>query len=658
MDREGERARVLGAVARWDEGSRPLCAALSGLGGCGKTELAFDLARALEDDYPDGVLYVDLDTLRRDGAVDMADAVGALLRFLDVTPEWLERSYADLCRQYWDRTRGARLVVIVDNARYGAEVVPLLPASGGSLLIVTSHGPLYDMDGRVDVEVPVDPLPERYARELLRRVAAPDDPRLAAEPEAADGLLRLCSGLPPALYVAARWMRRHSRRPLSRLLAELTAEMRERGLPEVERVWDAAYRELSPDAALLYRLLADAPGGSCSAEAAAALLGRGRDAADGALEELTAAGLLDARDERVRLSELLRAHARRRARTDADGREADAALRRIVRWYLRQAQRADAVAAGRRMVLAAPEPAQPGAPDVPFEDVPFEDVLGEDEDARRARRAARWLDAERHALYACVRLAYGHGLDAEAWALCEPLWTHYLDHPDYPDVTEAFRTAVAAAQRAGDVRALIRMRCQLARPLWEQQLFAEAAGETEQALAATSALGDAAGDRKLGASVREFHGMLHSARGDWAAAAAAFAGAREVHREIGNAYGVMLQTYRLGEAMAALGDLREAAGLLEQAHAAAVEQRRARMSARTGFALGGVLLRLGRPGEARVLYEAALAGARDRGSEYDEARVLDALAALADQTGNEPEAAGHRAAARAIRVRNGGLVRS
>ncbi|AXK34954.1 hypothetical protein DVA86_22225 [Streptomyces armeniacus] len=642
VDRDDEQARAFRAVAEWGERSRPLCLALNGLGGAGKTELAFRIARGLRDRYPDGVLYEDLDDYRRDGAVETADVLGQLLRALGVPSELLAPSFAARRKQWWELTEQKRLAVVIDNARYGTEVLPLLPASGASLAIVVSHGPLYDLESGAAIELPLSPLDEPYVADLLRRVA--DDGRLAAEPDAADGLVRLCSGLPAAVHVAGRWIRRHHIRPLSRLLGELTAEFDEQGLPVVEKVWDAAYRSLGPDAARLYRLLATAPGSGVGREGAAALLGRGQDPADTALEELDGAGLLVWRERRIRLPDLLRAHARRRAREDGGETEAADGRRRALRWILRQAQRADVTAAGPRMTLAAEEPPQQGAPDVPF--------------AGKAG-AVRWLEAERHALFDSVRTAYAYGLDAEAWALCEPLWTLFLDHPHYADVIDAFRTGLAAAQRAGHPRAALRMRCMLARPLWEQGLLDDAEREVEQALDAVRALAVPeeqpvrALDRKLGASALEARGMLRTARGQWAEAAADFDASRRVHEEIGNAYGALLQTYRLGEAMAALGELTRAAELLTRAHASAADQGRARMTARTGLALGGVRQRLGHHGAARALYEASLAGARERGSEREELRSLDALTALAEETGDAAGAAAHRAAAQTVRARNG-----
>jgi tetratricopeptide (TPR) repeat protein len=748
VDREEEQARAVRAVAEWDGRDRPLCLAFSGFAGLGKTELVFRLARRLGDRYPDGILYVNLDDLRQDGAVDGVDALGELLAGLGVDPALRPPTQRARAKQYWTLTRDRRLLVLIDNARYGSEVVPLLPASGAAAVIVTSHGPLHDLEAGGGLELTLAPLPDERAVELLALTAASadaPDPRLAADPAAAVRLARICSGVPAALHVAGQLLRRHRGRPLGRVLARLGGEL-EKGLPMVERVWDAAYHDLGADARRLYRLLAVLPGGTFTPAAATALLGRGADTGEDALDELRAAGLLDTRDtrgaeERFRLPDLLRAHARRRADaearatgagaddgdgfgTDAFGSEGSGAAAfgdegfgnegfegggfgewaeapggpaadspgtageaaegaaRIVRWYLRQAQRADRLLAGRRMTLAAEEPELPGAPDVMFGadgsawagSGAADDAVagagggggagpgaaasaggsaGAGAGAAAKRAAARWLESERHALFGSVATAHGLGLDTVAWALCEPLWTHFLDHRHYADVTDAFRTGVAAAQRSGDVRALIRMRCQLARPLWEQGHHDEAAEQIRQALTACAALGESKEERKLAASTAEFAGMARSARGDWAGAAEQFAASREVHRAIGNDYGVRLQTYRLGEARAALRDWAGAERSLTEARGGFMELGRDRLAARAGFALGTVLRATGRATEARPLYETALATARDRGAGAEELRVLDELAALAAETGDDAAAAKHRSEAEEIRRRNG-----
>jgi tetratricopeptide (TPR) repeat protein len=638
-DRETEQSRALQVIEdRPDTHSGPTVLLFSGFAGVGKTTLGFQVARRVRDSFPDGVLYLDLDDHRaRDGGADLTDALGELLRDLGVMPSWLEQSYAARQKQYWSRTQGRRLVVILDNVRYGVEAEPLLPASAGSVAVVISHGRLHDIEGSATLELPLAPLEETYAVRLLHRIIV-DDPRLTEEPQAVAELARLCGGLPAALHVAAQWVRKHRRRRLPRLLEELTAELYGKGVAVVEAVWNAAYGDLGADAARLYRLLAVAPGPSITPDAAAALLGTGRDAADDALDELeTASLLLRGEGDRLRMHDLLRAHARRCADRGGDGAEIPEARRRIVRWHLRQAQRADELAAGKRMTLGeAVGPLPYGA------DVPFADKHG----------ALHWLEAERLALRDCVHIAYAHGLDAEAWALCEPLWTHFLDHPHHIDTIEAFRIGLDAAVRAGHIPAMVRMRCQLARPLWEQERYDEATAEAEQALSAAQALGESDDHRKLTASAIEFRGKVLSEQGDWAGAAPYFERSRQIHVEIGNAYGVLLQTYLLGRSAAGTGAFDEAATLLAQAHEMARDQQRERLTSRTGFELGRVLQRLGRTGEARELYESALAGAGQRGSTYDETRVHEALAALAEQTGDATTAERHREAARAIRDRS------
>lgn len=213
-NRQAEQDRVIRAVAEHTADEGPLLVALTGIGGIGKTALGYQLARRFADRFPDGVLHVDLDDLRRDGVVDIADAVGGMLTALGVSPEWLERSAAGRSKQYWSHTRDKRLVVLVDNARFGSEVRAFLPASGRSLVILASQSPLYDLDGTAAVEVAVGPLSLDDAVRLLGNIV--EDPRLQAEPDAAAELARGCGGLPAALQVAGQWVRKyHAAEPVS-----------------------------------------------------------------------------------------------------------------------------------------------------------------------------------------------------------------------------------------------------------------------------------------------------------------------------------------------------------------------------------------------------------------------------------------------------------
>ncbi|MER7877641.1 NB-ARC domain-containing protein [Streptomyces solisilvae] len=658
VNRDDERERALRAVTEWRGRSRPLVLALSGPGGLGKTELAVLIARTLGERYPfmDGVLSVDLDNFRVDGVLDPGDVLSQLLNSLDVLPDQVRAQYAARCRQYWNKTSNAKLVLLMDNARYASEVVPLLPASGASVVIITSHGPLHDFEAGAAVDLVLPPLDEWAATELLELIVR--DHRLAADPEAARAVIRLCGGLPAALHVAGRWVRTHRLRPLNRLLADLQAELEEKGVSGVERIWDTVYTDLSRQAALLYRLLAHHPGETFTLHSATAMSGLGLEDCQDALEELDRAGLLDLRPlslteaGQMRLPGPLRAHALRRSRRETSEGEVAEAQIRLVRWFVRQAQLADRFAAGRRLTVVDLFDPVPGVPDVPLADP---EGVGDDEArAERVARAVRWLEEERHVLFACSRLAHGRGMDTEVVALSEPAWTHALDHPHQSEVVEVFRRAVDSAVRhGGNAGWLVRTRCQLARPLWESGELSEAQEQIDSAMSALELLGNSKRERKLAASAVEHCGMLKGARGEWNAALADFTASRDMHRAIPNSYGALLQTYRMGEASAKVGDLEMAHGLLSEAHAGFMAKKRERLIGRSAFALAGVLYRLGRMDEARELYQQSLGQADKRRSGFDLARVHDALAELETAQGQLLEAEEHRAAAQTFRRRNG-----
>ncbi|MBO8192383.1 tetratricopeptide repeat protein [Streptomyces oryzae] len=654
-DRDTERADIARALVQRRGRSdvvRPLVVAVSGIGGVGKSALGLRLAHETYRERGCGALYVDLDDVRREGAVAPGDVLAVLLRGLGVYEPWLAKDFAGRRRQYEQHTTDRELVVVLDNVAYTSEVEPLLPVSSESVAIVISRRRLDGLLGAL--EVPLGPLPGQAAEGLLHSVL--EGTRPAGGPGTVAEIARLCGGLPAALHVAGRYLRTHRRRPPERLVAALRTELDEEGLPVVEAVWDAAYRELSAPAARLYRLLAEHPGPTFTAASAAALLGTtDPDTVYDALGELEDANLVavwqregegDGAAERLRMHDLLRAHAQRRARDDSDPAEAAAAVRRVVRWYRRQLQEADKLLTGSRMRFATAVLPLPYAPDVAFGD--------------RAE-AARWMRAEESALYACVHLARGHGergdpeSDADAWGLCESLWTHFKDHQHHAEAIDAFRAGLAAAQRAENLAAQARMRCQLANALWEVGDLAEARTMMDHAVEAAAAL---PGEPKLRASTLEFRGLLHRAEGDLASAVEQFTASRRIHEEIPNPYGVLLQSYLLGKTLIDQGDPQGAAEELERAHDMAVEQDRERMIGRTAYELARALCRLDAASDdARVgaLYERALASARTRGADHDEAAALHALADFAE-AGEDETAAAHRARALAIEARAGGVV--
>ncbi|MFF3752209.1 NB-ARC domain-containing protein [Streptomyces sp. NPDC002018] len=622
--------RELAEHVRSARSVRPLTVVLSGVSGIGKTALAVRLAHDLEEH---GLLpfYVDLDEWRTAGAVDLPAVLRHLLGWLTPAGSELPRERRALEDRYRARTRDARLALVLDNVWSADEITTLLPVSAESVVLVASQERLSALESRGALGLALEPLSPEHASEVLRQIVTRARPDASAQ--ALARLARLCAGFPIALHTAGKLLCTHPSRRMERIVDDLTEDLYAKGLPVVEAVWNAAYTTLVPPAARLYRLMPHHPGYDISLDAATALLGTGPDDGEDGFDALTNAGLLalSPRAGRRRMHGLLRAHALRCAGRHDDPSETEEGLRRLLVWYRRQAERADRAIAPHRMRVAEPVEELPYASDVPF---------------ASAAEAGAWLDAERKALYGWVRIASDLGEDTHAWSLCEPLWKHYEDHDNHEDALRAFETGRECAQRDGAAEALIRMRCQLAQPLWKAGRAADAERETRQAVLSAETV---VPGTRLHASALEFRGKYLAWRGQPDQAVTHFRRSRDIHLAIGNPYGVLLQGFLLGRTLRAAGRPAEAEAELETARRLAVEQDRVRVIGRATAELARVHRALGRTERAVAAYEEALAHERARGSVHDQIALHDELAALMEEAGDTEAAGRHRARAGELR---------
>jgi transcriptional regulator with XRE-family HTH domain len=256
--------------------------AIDGMGGVGKTALALHAAHRLAERFPDGQLFLDLYGFTRERPPrDPVDALAELLGALGVPPGRIPAQQQARAALYRERLAGTRTLVVLDNAWDEAQVRPLLPASTGCLVLVTSRKRLKALDDAVPL--PLDVLPPGEAVALLRRSAH-------ARPEPADDaqwerVAELCGRLPLALVIAGAVLRTGGKawnlaRLIDRLaprraggeLAGYTDETR-----SVAAVFDLSYQRLSDHEQLLFRSLGLSPGPEIDAYAAAALLDTDRD---------------------------------------------------------------------------------------------------------------------------------------------------------------------------------------------------------------------------------------------------------------------------------------------------------------------------------------------------------------------------------------------
>ena len=157
--------------------------------------------------------------------------------------------------------------------------------------------------------------------------------RAAAEPGAVDRDRRLCACLPLALAVAAARAAARPGFPLAALAAELAdsagrLDALDAGDPgsSVRAVFSWSYRQLSGEAARMFRLLGLHPGPDISVPAAASLAAIAEADARRLLRELARAHLIAEHvPGRYAFHDLLRAYAAEQARhadSDTDRREA------------------------------------------------------------------------------------------------------------------------------------------------------------------------------------------------------------------------------------------------------------------------------------------------------------------------------------------------
>ncbi|MFJ3671361.1 BTAD domain-containing putative transcriptional regulator [Streptomyces sp. NPDC090106] len=271
----------------------PTIVTLTGMPGVGKTALAVHAAHRLAAAFPDGRLHLDLQGLTpHSGPPTLAEALRHLLLTLgtpaaDVPDDLDGRLIA------WRRAvAGRRVLMILDGVMDTATVRPLLPGTGGCLVVVTSRTVIGNLDGAVPIHL--GPLSEEEAVGLLGSIIGTH--RIADTAEARD-LAAVCGRLPLALRIMGT--RLNSRRAWS--LAQAVGRLRRHDLRlreltladrSVATGIGQCYRGLSPAQQRMLLALRAAPTGSIDERTAARLAGVSAAEAEDALEGLVDACLL------------------------------------------------------------------------------------------------------------------------------------------------------------------------------------------------------------------------------------------------------------------------------------------------------------------------------------------------------------------------------
>jgi tetratricopeptide (TPR) repeat protein/transcriptional regulator with XRE-family HTH domain len=614
-----------GEPAARGQSSGVVISAIAGAAGVGKTALALHWAHRARERFGDGQLYVNLHGYAQGLPLSPLQALAQLLGALGVEADKIPVEVDQAAALYRSLLSERRMLVVLDNARDAEQVRPLVPGSPTCVLVVTSRsqlGGLVASHGARRLEV--DVLTPDEAVSLLAWIVGRD--RVDAEPRAAVELAQACGHLPLALRIAAANLTCQPDQPVAGYLARLRADDQLAELAvdgdevgAVRTAFDCSYVTLEADAQRLFRLLGLVPGPEFTPAAAAALAGMRVGRAGRLLQRLAAAHLVEPRAPgRFGFHDLLRLYAHQLAGNHDSEQERQAAVGRLLEWYLHTTRAADRLLYPQKMRLPTLAPAAGSpAPAAGLED--------------RAE-ALTWLDTERACLVAATEHAAAHQQRPAAWLLADTLQSYFWERRHMLDWLAVAQAALRAAQADRDPQAQAAAHRTLGQARKCLGDYEQAAGHHRSALMLARQAGWVDGEAAALGNL----GLVHSDLGQLQQAVDYHTQALALCQRIGHKGGQAAALGNLGDISQQLGRLEQAVDHLVQALALDREIGSGGGQAATLGTLGAVYRDLGRLDDAHVCLTQSLALARAVGNRYDEAFDLHSLASVQRDAGRWP----------------------
>jgi tetratricopeptide (TPR) repeat protein len=393
------------------ERHRPARIVIYGEAGVGKSALGTRFADSIEDDYPDGSLYQDLNNAQlANGEVNVPQVLRRFLMALGKSSDKIPHDASDLPGEFIKATDGKRLIVFLDNVRDYAGVRDLIPRSPSCLVLLTSYERL---EYRA-LPLPLYPLSDAAATELFRRTAPSRTTADATRGAELRELLSACEGLPIAVEVLAARLEDNPAYTLRRVLDDLNSyKSYLTGLfgakrHAIEACFHVSYDALNEVQAMLFRRLGVVPGESFDITLGAHLGDMTIDGARLMLEELNDLRLI----RPTRDPEYFTMHALWRAFTSEqlDDAEADEQLIRALTFYREQAEDAD------RVIRSLPP-----LHDTQWSGGPGSRLPRQRNPALERDRALEWMEKQYRNLVAAVKRACEENQADIAWRTCRAM---------------------------------------------------------------------------------------------------------------------------------------------------------------------------------------------------------------------------------------------
>jgi tetratricopeptide (TPR) repeat protein/transcriptional regulator with XRE-family HTH domain len=644
-----------------DSGGIPRICVIHGMPGIGKSKLAIHFAHQVASNYPAGQFFVDLyghSAQRR--PVEPKDELSALLLAAGVPRQEIPDELDERAKAWRHWTAEHKILLLLDDARNAAQVIPLLPGSTGNLVLITTRQWLPTLPDVTDVSL--EPMSDEDAARLFSKVAS--RPGLEPGSPAVTDVLDLFYGLPIIITSMAAQLKQHRTRWPSDLRTRLgrnggRLEVRVSDRDTVRNALDLSYHNLTDELQRLFRYLALHPGPDIDLYAAAALVNRDLEIVRDNLDDLFGYHLInELTPERYKFHDLIRDYAQELVAADPAADRASAE-RRLLSYYLSMVRTADSFLA-RQIPTGVPDDTGPLPLHTP-------QLLSRDD-------AFAWMDGSYNHLHAAATYACTHGYP-EYSELIPAFMDEYLvrrGHWDQArDLYELALNAAGDGNPSSRARALyylggvqylmgdlvnatpnlrealslyVELEDVLGRAHTLKKLGAVSLGTgdyTEAARVWSEALGlyGQAGDQRAEAKLLSHLGVLQYETGEIAAAFSSQSAARDICTKLDDPVGRADALCYLGEIQRERGHVDEALLNIKQAmdlYRALDDQWNV---AGAQYFLGGAL-RVGRRfAEARQELDAALAGYRKAGDNYDEAGVLNQIGLLQTAAGEHTEAA-------------------
>jgi tetratricopeptide (TPR) repeat protein/transcriptional regulator with XRE-family HTH domain len=596
--------------------------AVSGMAGIGKTAFAVHAAHELAGEFPDGQFFLSLHAhTPGQRPVDPVDALANLLLSVGVGAQQIPPGLPARAALWRSYLSGKKVLVLLDDAASHEQVTPLLPGTAGSVVLVTSRRRLTALQDVAAISL--DILKPDEAATLLARLAARPD--LSPDDETVAELARLCGYLPLAIGMLARQLHHHPAWTATSLAAELATAVNRLELMHAENLsvaaaFDLSYQDLTPGQRRLFRRLGAHPGTDIDSYAAAALDDIDLVSARRDLDSIYDHYLLtEPVRGRYRLHDLLREHARGLAAAD-DPADTDAALQRLLDYYVHTAAAAGRHIETRNTTMERPLPGNPPAITPPPATTAW---------------ASAWLDAERANLNAAVAVAADSARAGHATAIPAAINGFLFAQGHWDQAAALQSAALTAARRAGDRAGQADALNELGSLQLATGGHTAAAASHQQALELYLGLDDRLGQ----ASTLDRLGRLQRETGGYTAAITSHQQALALYHDLDHQTGQACAFTGLGNAQARIGDYRAAATSHQQALRIFLDiGHRLGQATATGN-LGNVQARTGDYPAGDASLTQALGIYRALGDRLGQAQALTNLGAVRSRAGDYAAAA-------------------